>query len=236
MVQQSVTTFFTKINGLPLTRHAPEGSSPPPCCGRGRPRGLERFSRQLRSNAPLRSLAPKQLQTSNRDVLGPPPNIFTPTMPPHWRRRRQRQSTPANLIPDERSAVSPVVLEEDFRLREDVYLAYPLEVNDSTTWEAIRRFQVNIKNAVKHMDHVCCCCRRFVDPLELESIPDNDAVLMAIFETHILHRCDLDVCGCCSGYFNFCYNCWTCVSKDREPKFGISNKMLKLVANTTLLL
>ncbi len=78
------------------------------------------------------------------------------------------------------------------------------------------------------MDHVCCCCSQFVDPLELKSIPDNDAVLMAVFETHIFHYCNLDVCGCCSGSFNFCHNCWTYVSGSREPKFGISNKMSKL--------
>ena len=51
---------------------------------------------------------------------------------------------------------------------------------------------------------------------------------MAAFETYILHCCDLDVCSYCSGFFNFCYDCWTCVSGDRKPKFGISNKMPKL--------
>ncbi len=158
MVEQSVTTYLAKMNGLPLTHLALEGSSPPLRRDCGRPRGLERFFRQLWSNAPLRSLAPRQLQTSNIDVLGPPPNILTSTMLPRRRRCRQGQSTPANLISNARSAVSPVVLENDFRLREDAYLAFPPEVNDSTTREAIGRFQVNIKNVVKHMDHVCCCC------------------------------------------------------------------------------
>ncbi len=219
---------MTKLNGLPLTRLALEDSSPSPRRGRGRPCGLERFSKQLRSNVPLRSLAPRQLQTSNRDVLEPLPNILTPIMPPRRHRRCQRQSIPANLIPDERSAVSPVILEKDFRLREDAYLTFPPEVNDSITREAIGRFQVNIKNAVKHMDYVCCCYSRFIDLLELKSIPDNDAVLMAAFKTHILHCCNLDVCGYYSGSFNFCHNCWTCISGVREPKFGISNKMPKL--------
>ncbi len=103
--------------------------------------------------------------------------------------------------------VSPVVLDEDFRLREDAYLLFPPEVNDSTTREAIRRFQVNIENAVKYIDYICCCCSRFVDPLKLESIPDNNAVLMAAFETYILHHCDLDVCSCCSRSFTFCHDC-----------------------------
>ncbi len=128
-----------------------------------------------------------------------------------------------NIVP-----ISPVVLEEDFHLREDAYLTFPSEVKDSISREAIGRFQVNIKNAVKHMDHVYCCCSRFVDPLELESIPDNNVVLMAAFETNILHCCIFDVCDCCSGSFNFCHDCWTCVSGGREPKFGISSKMPKL--------
>ncbi len=51
---------------------------------------------------------------------------------------------------------------------------------------------------------------------------------MAVFETYILHCYDLDVCGCCSGSFNFCHDCWTYISGGKEPKFGISNKMPKL--------
>ncbi len=51
---------------------------------------------------------------------------------------------------------------------------------------------------------------------------------MTVFEIYILHCCDLDVYGCCSGSFNFCHDCWTCVSRGKEPKFGISNKMPKL--------
>ncbi len=51
---------------------------------------------------------------------------------------------------------------------------------------------------------------------------------MSAFETYILHRCNLDIYSCCSRSFNFCHDCWTCVSGGREPKFGISNKMSKL--------
>ncbi len=51
---------------------------------------------------------------------------------------------------------------------------------------------------------------------------------MAVFETYILHRYNLDVCGYCSGSLNFCHDCWTCISGSRELKFSISNKMPKL--------
>ncbi len=145
------------MNGLPLIHLALEGSSPPPCRSRGRLRGPRSFSRQPWSNTPLRSFAPRQLQTSNKDVLESPPNILTPTIPPCRRQYHQRQSTSAKLIPDKCSAISPVVLEKDFRFREDVYLTFLPEVNDSITKEAMKCFQINIKNAIKHVDYVCCC-------------------------------------------------------------------------------
>ena len=119
-------------------------------------------------------------------------------------------------------------MEEDFRLREDTYLTFPPKVNDLTIREAIRCFQVNIENTVKHIDYVCCYCSRFVNLSKLESILNNNAVLLAAFETYILHCCDLNVCGYYSGSFNFCHDCWTCVNGGRKPKFGISNKMSQL--------
>ncbi len=140
------------------------------------------------------------------------------------------------MLADSIVPVGLIVLEEDFCLREDAYLSFPPEINNSITREAIRHFQVNTKNAVKHIDHVCCCCNRFVDLLELESISDNNAVLMTIFETYILHYCNFDVCGCCSGSFNFCYDCWTCVSISRKPKFGIFNNIPKLCCQYYLIL
>ncbi len=51
---------------------------------------------------------------------------------------------------------------------------------------------------------------------------------MTAFETNLLYCWHLDVYGCCSISFEFCYNYWTCVSGSREPKFGIFNKMSQL--------
>ncbi len=207
IVQQSATTFLTKMNGLPLIHLALDSSSSPPCCGRGRLCGPRRFSQQLRSNTSLRSLAPRQLQMSKRNVLELPPNILTPTILPHRRQRYQRQLTPSNLIPDKCFTIRLVVLEEDFRLREDAYLTFSPEVNNSIIREAIWRFQVNIENALKHMDHFCCCCSQFIDPLKLESIPNNNVILMVVFKTYILHCYYFDIYSYCSKSFNFCYDC-----------------------------
>lgn len=54
--------------------------------------------------------------------------------------------------------VSLVILEEDFHFREETYIIFPFEVNNSTIRKAIGRFQMNIKDAEKYMDYVCCCC------------------------------------------------------------------------------
>lgn len=61
--------------------------------------------------------------------------------------------------------ISLVILEEDFCLGKEVYLTFSPKVNDSITREAIGRFQVNIKNTIKYMDHICCCCSQFVNLL-----------------------------------------------------------------------
>lgn len=90
----------------------------------------------------------------------------------------------------------PVALEENFRLRAEECMSFPLELSDTSTREAISYFQVKITNAVKYTDHVCCCCSRFVDPIELNLIPNNEPILMAVFKTNILHCYDLDICGC----------------------------------------
>lgn len=144
---------------------------------------------------------------SNRDVLESPPNIFTPIILLCGYQHYQRQSILANLISDKRFAVSPVVLEEDFCLKEDVYLTFPPKVNDFKTREAIRHFQLNVENAIKHINYVCCCSSRFVDLLKLKSIFDNNAVLTAVFETYIFHYYNFNVYGCYSESFNFYHDC-----------------------------
>lgn len=124
--------------------------------------------------------------------------------------------------------VSPVVLEEDFPLRKETYLTFPSKTNNSTTTEAIGRFQVYIENVIKYINHICYYYSRFVHFSQLKSIPNNDTVLMTIFDTNILHCYNFDICSYCSRFFNFCHNYWVCISKGREPKFDISNKMPQL--------
>ena len=232
------------MNGLLLTPLAPRDSLSLLSRSRGR------LARQPLLNAPFKTLAPGQLQTSTRNVLEPPPNVLTPTsrapasktrvaaralfnssIPPRKAQRCQHRSTPssANFIPVEpfynTVPISPIVLKEDFYLKKEASLTFPLEVNNSIIRKAIERFQVNIKNTVNYIDHVCCCHSRFFDFWELESIFDNNAVLMAIFKTNIFHYCNLDVYGCWSGSFNLCHDCSTCVSGGRKPKFGIFTTM-----------
>lgn len=144
---ESVTTLLTKINKLSLIPLTLKCSLPLLLCGRGHLCGPESFFQQSSFNAPLKRLVPRQLQ-----ILNPPPIILP------W--RCQLWSIYANFIPAERFnntiPVSPVVLEDDFHLRENAYLTFPFEVNNFIIREAIGRFQGNIKNTVKHMDYVYC--------------------------------------------------------------------------------
>ena len=121
-----------------------------------------------------------------------------------------------------------MTLEKNFRFREKAYMAFPPEATDSTTREAFRRFQVDIDNVVKHMNHVCCCCSCFVDSFQLEIFLDSDAVILSTFKTNIICYSSLDICGCCFETFNFGHEYWTHVSGGQEPKFGIYNKISQL--------
>lgn len=102
--------------------------------------------------------------------------------------------------------VDLVILEEDFRLKAKACMVFPPKLFYITTRKVISYFQVHITNTVKHIDHICCCCSQFVDPVELNLIPDNEPILIVTFETNILHCSNLDICGCFKT-FNFCHNC-----------------------------
>ena len=78
------------------------------------------------------------------------------------------------------------------------------------------------------MDHVCCYCSCFINLFQLEILSNNNAIVLVTFETNIICRFSFDICGCCSGIFNFCHEYWTHISKSKKPKFGISNKMPQL--------
>ncbi len=136
---------------------------------------------------------------SIRNILTSLPNILNPKIPPRRGQRHQHWSTSlfANPISielfDNTIPINLIILEEDFCLRENAYLTFPPEVNNFTIRKAIGRFQVNIENTVKHMDYICYYYSRFIDLLELKSIPDNDIVLIATFEINILHCCNFDI-------------------------------------------
>lgn len=51
---------------------------------------------------------------------------------------------------------------------------------------------------------------------------------MVAFKTNIPNCYNFDICDCYSGFFTFCHNCLTYISRSREPKFDIFNKMPQL--------
>ncbi len=78
--------------------------------------------------------------------------------------RRQRWSIPpsANIRSAEPMTntitIDLVTLEKDFCFRVEASIAFSPKLIDTITQEAINHFQVQITNAVKHIDHICCCC------------------------------------------------------------------------------
>lgn len=63
---------------------------------------------------------------------------------------------------------------------------------------------------------------------QLKHISNNSFVVIATFNTDILHCHQLDCYGCLNGSFKFYSTYWTSVSQGKLPKFGISNKMLQI--------
>ena len=84
-------------------------------------------------------------------------------------------------------SINPIALKKNFCLGEKTYSIFSFKANDSITKEAIRRFQVNIEKAIKHMDHIYYCCGRFVDCLLLKIIFDNNVILMVTFKINIFY-------------------------------------------------
>lgn len=214
------------------SRQPPSNVSLPPLMPKASSPGLSIPSVNSLSAIPTRTLlAPKQARALVPCPLGSPSDrlILTPKAPRRCRRSTAKATESSRVEPVDNSLrVNPIALVEDFRLRHDAIMKFPPEVNDSTTREAIRRFQAHTDNAIKHLNHVCYCCSSFVDPAQLKHISDNDPIVMAAFDTDILHCHDLDHCGRLSNSFKFCHDCWNHVSKGEPPKFGVSNKMPQL--------
>ncbi len=236
------------MNGLPLPRFALRGSLNPSWSLTSSYHGYRRFRQKLQLNTFLRFLAPRQLQILTKDVLEPSSNMLILTLCPSTKSNsapktllnksispckaqccwRQSISPSANIrltkLIANNVSIDPVALEEDFCLRGEVCIAFPLELSNTTTREAISHFQVQITNVVKYIDHIYYYCNRFVDPIELNLVSDNEPILMAVFETNILYWCNLDICSC-SEIFNFYHDCWNQISGSNKLKFSIFNKI-----------
>lgn len=121
------------------------------------------FFQKPLSNMPLKSLVSiQQLQTSTKNILASPSNVFTLAILLCRDQYCQCQSIflATNSIPidlfDNTISINFVVLKESFCLRKDMYLIFSSEVNNFIIRKPIKYFQVNIKNIVKHIDYICC--------------------------------------------------------------------------------
>lgn len=145
-------------------------------------------ARELLPNLFFKTLASKQLQMSIKNILESPSNIFTliarvsiskttaelgvpfnSSIPlcKAWCCQCYSKTFLANFILIEPFynivLVSFVVLKEKFRFRKEVYLTFIFKINNFTIKKVIKRFQVNIENIIKHIEHIYCCRSWFVD-------------------------------------------------------------------------
>lgn len=131
--------------------------------------------------------------------------------------------------------INLIALKEDFCLEKKAYMAFSPKITDFIIRKAICCFQINIDNAIKHMN-VYCCYSWFFDFSQLEIFLDNNTIIIAVFETNILYCYELNICSYYARILNFCYICWTHISRDKEPKFGIFHKMPQLYCQYCLAL
>ena len=119
-------------------------------------------------------------------------------------------------------------LEKNFCLKHKKNIEFPAIINDITTHDAVKQLQDHTTDAIKHLDNICCCCSRFVNPAQLKQISEKNLIIMAALNTAILHYYNLDYCSNDSESFDFCCECWNRIREGQLPKFGISNKMPQL--------
>lgn len=103
--------------------------------------------------------------------------------------------------------VNLIVLEKDFHLRYEANVEFLPKVNDITIRKAIKQFQVNIDNAIKHLDHLYCCYSCFINLAQLKHISDQDPIVMAVFDIDILYHYDFNYYCHLSKSFDFCFKC-----------------------------
>ena len=101
--------------------------------------------------------------------------------------------------------VDLTVLKENFCLKYEASIKFPLIVNDITICDTIKQFQDHTANAIKHLNYICCFCSHFVNLAQLKHIFEKDPIIMAVINTTILYYHNFDRCRHDFESFNFCY-------------------------------
>ena len=90
-------------------------------------------------------------------VLSPPP---PPPAPP-----TALPTLPANLIED-----TPILLAIDYADWFHTGFNLPLELDVETDWSSIYQYQMHIRNVIKKMKVICCCCELFTSVKESSTL------------------------------------------------------------------
>lgn len=101
--------------------------------------------------------------------------------------------------------INLILLEKNFCLRHKANIEFSSKENNTITCKAVKHFQINIDNAIKHLDHSYYYCRRFINLVQLKHISDKDLISITALDTEILGHHDLACCGHLFESFDFCH-------------------------------
>lgn len=120
------------------------------------------------------------------------------------RRRRPRMLVSGT---QSKNVVKLVALADDFQQNQEAWLRFSPLLNNETIRAAIYRYQVNIVNAIMHLNYICGSCNYFTHPCKLKIIPKDNLVLATTSANSIFCRDQFDSYGCLSQLYTFCKKC-----------------------------
>ena len=115
------------------------------------------------------------------------------------------------------------VLIAGFAQREDAAALFPTSLTDTSTRDAVRRFQLHIDTVITNTNDVCVSCGLFISFGAGTVLTKVHPVFTFAVEAAIIIKDEFDCYGYSDAGFHFCESCYTMVVEKKIPKFGSIN-------------
>ncbi len=146
--------------------------------------------------------------------LPPPLAAAIPTISPKFH---------ADLIED-----TIVLLELDYVSQFNTGLNFPSLLDTETDCTVISRYQTHMETVIDKLKAVCCCCGSFTSVEESSTFNVDGKLMLQCLISGLIMLSDLDSCGIVNRKFRFCKQCITSLQINRCPKYGSTNKLLRV--------